>query len=423
MERVKQNYHWIIALLIFIEMFLFGGLLNSVSVFLIPISDSLQVSRGNYSLAMVPYNVACTLSTMVSGYLFNRFGYKRSVIGGLAFSALSLVMTATCRSLAGFCFSKILLGIGYGVCFTAGAVRIVKDWFFKYYGLVFGVVSMSSGLGGSFLTIVLTKLIQHSGWRVTTILLAILLAITVLLFVAFMKSRPEEVGLTPYGFGTVGPTKKKAKESEWAGCSFAEWCRRPLFYLMVIASLVCCLAMFLTIKVVLPHLQDQGFSPEEAAKYQSVNMLGLAIAKLLCGAATDKLGPKSVSIFCIVCGAIGQLLLSSNTNPVLTYGGIILCGVGLCMTSIMIPLLVIPLFGYQAAAGINSVTLAMVSIANIFAEPIANLSYDRIGTYSPVFVVAAIMNICIIPLLLLVYLLAQKEKKRHIINARFANSQ
>lgn len=419
MERVKQNYHWIIALLTFIEMFLFGGLLNSMSVFLIPISDSLQVSRGNYSMAMVPYNVACTISTLVSGYLFNRFGYKRSVISGLSISVLSLVLTATCKTLAGFCFSKILLGIGYGVCFTTSAVRIVKDWFFKYYGLVFGTVSMSSGLGGTVLTIVLTKIIQQSGWRAANIFLAILLSVTVLLFLVFMKSRPEEIGLTSYGFGHVATTKKKSKDCEWVGYSFIEWCHRPVFYLMAFASLVCCLAMFLTFKVILPHLQDQGFSVEEAAKYQSVNMLGLAVAKLLCGAATDKLGPKFVSVCCIACGATGQLLLSSNTNPVLTYTGIILCGIGLCMTSIMIPLLVMPLFGYQAASGINSVTLAMVSIASIFAEPIANLIYDRISTYSPVFAVAAIMNVCIIPLFLLVYLLAQKEKKHHSLGCSF----
>ena len=150
-KRIRQNYHWVVAFLVFAQMIVFGGLLNSASVYIIPISEALGVTRGSYSLATVPYSLTCTLSTMVSGYLFQKFGYKKSAIASLILITVSLVLTATCRTIWGFCFSKILMGLGYGVCFTAGAVRIVKDWFFKHQGLVVDLVSMSSGLGGSFL--------------------------------------------------------------------------------------------------------------------------------------------------------------------------------------------------------------------------------------------------------------------------------
>ena len=48
MKRIiRQNYHWVIALLAFLEMIVFGGLLNSASVFIIPISETLGVTRGS----------------------------------------------------------------------------------------------------------------------------------------------------------------------------------------------------------------------------------------------------------------------------------------------------------------------------------------------------------------------------------------
>ena len=126
-KRIRQNYHWVVAFLVFLQMIVFGGLLNSASVYIIPISETLGVSRGIYSLATIPYSITCTVGTMVSGYLFQKFGYKKSAIVSLILITLSLVLTATCKTIWGFCFSKIVMGMGYGVCFTAGAVRIVKD--------------------------------------------------------------------------------------------------------------------------------------------------------------------------------------------------------------------------------------------------------------------------------------------------------
>ena len=82
-KKIRQNYHWVIALLVFLEMVMFGGLLNSASVYIIPISETLGVTRGSYALATMPYSITCTLTTMASGYLFQKFGYKKSAIVSL----------------------------------------------------------------------------------------------------------------------------------------------------------------------------------------------------------------------------------------------------------------------------------------------------------------------------------------------------
>ena len=47
---IKKNYHWVIAVLVFLEMVIFGGLINSASVFTLPISEGLGVSTTSYAL-------------------------------------------------------------------------------------------------------------------------------------------------------------------------------------------------------------------------------------------------------------------------------------------------------------------------------------------------------------------------------------
>ena len=410
-KRIRQNYHWVIALLAFLEMIMFGGLLNSAGVYIIPICETLNITRGSYALATVPYSITCTLTTMVSGYLFKKFGYKKSAIASLVLVAISLVLTATCKTIWGCCFSKILMGMGYGVCFTAGAVRIVKDWFFKHQGLVVGLVSMSSGLGGSLLTVVLTALIQNYGWRTANMVAAVIMGVIALSYL-LLRDRPEEMGLQPFGFGQQPKNKKKARQEDhsWAGFSFQELLKHPLFYVMCFTTLTTCVMLYLTSGVVIPHFQDEGYSPSQAAMYQSVYMLALAAAKLLCGALCDKIGPKPVTIICMVCAALGQGILGLTSDPVLSYVGILLFAAGLCMSSIMIPLLAAPLFGYQACLSVNGIFLAMASLASIISSPVSNLFYDSIGSYSPVFRVAALINGALIAVYFLMFAMAKREK-------------
>ena len=409
---IRKNYHWVVAFLVFLQMIVFGGLLNSASVYIIPISEALGVTRGSYSLATIPYSITCTLSTMVSGYLFQKFGYKKSAIASLILISASLVLTATCRTIWGFCFSKIVMGLGYGVCFTAGAVRIVKDWFFKHQGLVVGLVSMSSGLGGSLLTVVLAALIEDYNWRVANLVMAAVMAVITLSYL-LLRDRPAEMNLQPFGFGQVPKNRKKARQEDhsWAGFSFQELLRHPLFYVMCLCTLVSCVMLYLTSGVVIPYFQDQGFSPADAAMYQSVYMLALAVAKLLCGALCDKIGPKPVTIICMISAAAGQGILGVTADPVLSYVGILLFAVGLCMSSIMIPLLAAPLFGYQACLSVNGIFLAMASLASIFSSPISNLFYDKLGSYSPVFRVAAVIDVVLIGVYFLMFAMAKRERR------------
>lgn len=106
---IKKHYHWIIALIVFLEMIVYGGLINSASVFTLPISESLGVSTTSYSVAMMPYTLLCFTGTCLTGYLFARFGYKKTAIVSLILVALSLVLTANAHSLLVFGISKALL--------------------------------------------------------------------------------------------------------------------------------------------------------------------------------------------------------------------------------------------------------------------------------------------------------------------------
>ena len=415
MKALKRHYHWVIALIVFVEMIIYGGFLNAGSVFIVPITESLGLNRGDYSMALIPRGIVAFFSTMITGFLIQRFGYRKSAIVSLISFSGSLIILAFAKSLTMICISNSLLGLSYGVCTTAGAVRIIKSWFHKHQGLMLGVVTMATGVGGSIMSMTLTEIIIASNWRYAYIFTALLVAVLAILYL-LLRDKPEEMNLRPYGEDAI-PGKNQvadAAHTEWTGHTLQEILKEPQFYLMAFCTFLSCTNVYLTFNVVVPHFQDGGYTATEAAAFSSTLLLCLSAVKLAGGWLCDRIGAKSVTVLCAGCAAVGQFLLADVSNPVLCYIGIVMFAMGLLSTTITVPMLAMPLFGYRAFGSITGIFLAMVSLASMVAGPIVNLFYDWLGSYSPVFRVAALIDIILIGLYLLLFYLCEKEKRQFL---------
>ena len=414
-QGIKAHYHWLIVVLVLLEMIVFGGVINSFSVFMIPLCEDLGATRGEFALATMPYTVVTFISTIFSGYLLKHWGYKRAAIASLLLAASGMALMSFANSMAVFCISRILFAMGYGVCFTAGAVQITREWFWKHQGLAIGIVTMGTGVGGSLMTVLITTVMERTNWRVASMVVAASLMAIALSYL-LLRNRPEDMGLQPFGFGQLTQPKKISRaDRAWEGYPLNVQMRQPAFYLMIFCLLVCCGCIYITSMVVVPHFRDLGYSPEAAAAYQSVFMLTVAVAKLGAGGLSDRFGAKVVTVGCVVCAILGQGMLGLTGNSALCYVAVILFAVGLCMSSSVVPLLAADLFGYKGSTQSNGVFLAMTAIANIVSTPLTNFSYDQQGSYMPIFRAAAAVNSGILVLFFLLFVLANREKQRFLI--------
>ena len=263
------------------------------------------------------------------------------------------------------------------------------------------------------MTLVLTKIIVISNWRVAMMFSAGVLVLTAVLYL-IVQEKPEHMGLTPYGENDHHPGKyQKHEHDNWPGFSARENYRRPLFYLMCLTTMLSCVCVYLTSSVVVPHFRDLGFSPEKAASFDSVLMLVLAFAKLGLGWLSDRIGGKPVVVICMAFAAVGQWLLAGAANAVTGYVAVAMFSVGLSMSTIVIPLVSLPLFGYHGSTEVNSIFISMASLAGMISTPVSNLIYDRLGTYSYTFRAAAALDVFVLGLYLLMFVMAKREKKRY----------
>jgi len=413
LKFLKKHYHWIIATVLFLVTSIRGGMANNLSALhLVPVSGALDISLAQFSLAISASSMVGMLSTMLSGSVAQRISGRVLLAGSLVVCGAAYFMMAQTDTYWVFLAANVMLGAMLGFCGDANNVRIVSTWFHKYRGTVMGVVSAATAFGGSVICLLQTAAIQRAGYKASFLLAAGLFIAGGILALILVRTHPAKMGRHPYGDGEKIAYKKREHEDHWHGFEMKQLVRRPTFYMMVFFTLLTNAFPYLAFYVVVPHLQDMGLTPMQASSMQSVLMLGLAGTKILAGYLCDKIGAKKVTMICIGADAVALVLLTLVNSYLMALLAIIDFAMALPTMSITIPMLATSLFGYQAQSQYNGIFLSMVSAASIVASPISNAVYDRIGTYSPVFLVAAALTVVLMGGYLLMYRLADKDRKK-----------
>lgn len=410
---LKKHYHWIIAFVMLLQLAVIGGLANNYSgLFILPITEDLGINRASFSLAFCLKYLFSFLGTLFSGVLFLRFGNKLPMLFGLLLSGAGYAILPLSTNVPMLALANILLGLGDALCCTAAVSRMVSTWFHRYKGLVWGLVSASTGVGGSFVCMLLSGIIQQSGWRTAYFISAAIVAGTLLLVLLLVRSRPEQMGLSPYGMGYVPKKQKKVSaDDHWPGYTMAELKKEPIFYLTLVSVFLSSFAIYLAYDIIVPHLQDQGLSPSEAVSQQSMMLIYLTASKFLAGLLSDWLGAKSVTVGCTVFGAISLWLLAMVNSPASATPAILFYAIGLPLPTVLIPLLTYRLFGYRAQSSYHGIFMSIPQLGLLTAAPIANTVYDATGSYSPVLLVSTGFSVAAVVLYIVVYVLAARRRK------------
>ena len=413
MSAIKKRYHWIIAVIMLLQLAVIGGLANNYSgLFILPITGELGISRASFSLAFCLKYLFSFLGTLFSGVLFLRWGNKKPMLLGLLLCGAGYAVLPLSTNAFLLAIGNILLGLGDALCCTAAVSRIVSAWFHRYKGLVWGLVSASTGIGGSAICVMLSGIIQHSGWRAAYFVSAIIVAVTLVLVLVLVRSRPEEMELTPYGMGYIPKKQKKASaDDHWPGYTMAELKKQPTFYLTLLSVFLSSFAIYLAYDIIVPHLQDQGLSQADAVSQQSMMLIYLTASKFLAGMLCDWIDAGSVTIGFTLFGAVSLWLLSQVHSTGSASVAVLFYAIGLPLPTVLIPLLTYKLFGYRAQSSYHGIFMSLPQLGLLTAAPIANAVYDYAGSYSPVLLISAGMSAVSIAFFVVTVLIAHRNRK------------
>ncbi len=410
---IHKHYHWVIAVIMFLQMGIYAGICNNISLFVIPVSQELDISRSVFSLTNSLRNLCSFALIMFSGVLVKRFGYKKLALITLPLAALGYFMMSRSHGVTELFIGSVLLGISAAFCSTSSASRVINDWFHRHRGTVLGLVLAATGLGGSVCTFGLSAAMEAGSWRSGYLLSAVMMAVLIVLNIVFVKDTPEKMGLKPHGEGELLNKKKRPTimpQDTFQGYSFKELTRRPVFYLAVVLLIISFIGVYLPYSTVVPYMTDRGLPQEQAVQIQSTMLLALTAAKVLLGVLMDIIGVRKTILFCLGCGAAAMWLLPGVSGMTSAMTAIILYGFALPIVTVTIPLLAIDLFGYHSYVLTMGVFSALVSVGNMLAEPISNLVYDLSGSYIPVYYAGAVLMVVLVVAYIILYRVADRDK-------------
>ncbi|MBE6958853.1 MAG: MFS transporter [Ruminococcaceae bacterium] len=414
---LKKHYYWIILIVMMLQTTIYGGMGNTIaSIYTIPVTTDLGMSRTDFSLAVNMRPLILFLGMTFSGPVFQRFGVKKPMIFGLLTLTVGYVLLSVSNSFSWIAVSCALAGLGEAFVGTPAISRVVNTWFHRYQGSLLGLVTACTGLGGGIYSVLLSAIIQTDGWRTARFVSAICLLAAAVCIMFFLKDTPAQLQLLPYGKGYV-PKKKAHRRSDehWEGYSFKELLRKPVFYLAALTFFLAGVSIYSAFTTIAPHLEDKGLSAADAAFINGLMLIFLAVFKFACGSVSDIIGSKLVCIICMAAAAVSLLLLPMVNSVATAIPVIAIYSLSVPLTLVVLSLVTYPLFGYRSHDASLGIFLALPYAGSLLIVPITNAIYDAQGSYDLVFRLSAALSVVVIILLLIVYALAKRDRKKYEI--------
>jgi len=295
-----------------------GGLHNfGFTVFFLPISQDLGLSRAETSLAFSLARAQGAIEGPFVGYFIDRFGPRPMILIATLLTGLGYVALGWVQSYTAFLIVYLgLISLSYTPGFVHAPMAIGNTWFIRWRARAMTVISSAVPIGGTLITPLLALAVQSWGWRWGAILAGTLFIVVGIPLGIGVRSTPESIGLHPDGEAPVaspsndkdtldGATQPSAREDPTLRQAMKTW----VFWLFTIAMTVR-VGAYSTITVhFVPIMVWKGLSQESAAfLLASFAFLNWAAHYAIGWFADNTNRPKLLS-FCGVAAAAGILVL------------------------------------------------------------------------------------------------------------------
>src|SRR5262245_11472638 len=193
-------------------MLITSGVRAAPGLFMVPLETEFGWSRAIIS-ASIAVNIALFgLIGPFAASVMDRWGLRRVVVGALALMASAVaVSTRMSAEWQFFLLWGVLVGLATGVTAMVLAAVVTTRWFDRRRGLVMGMLSAANATGQLVFLPQLATVVESSNWRSAALIVAAAAAVVFVLVLLFMRDRPSDVGLRPYGQAdNAAPTPVRA---------------------------------------------------------------------------------------------------------------------------------------------------------------------------------------------------------------------
>ncbi len=434
-RKKRLYYGWYVFAACFLMIFITLGFGSSTkSTYLAQICADLGFLRSAFTVNDALRYVTTGALSFVFGCVVSRLGPRNMTLFGFVFLILSFLIYGVATKLWHFYIGGIFLGAGFAWTGTSIVGYVVEKWFTDNKGTLMGILLAANGLGGLVSEIAVNKIVLDytqsiaegegvypalirffadllgvTGWRLSYLLTALLFLITGTVVFCIMKDSPAHMGLTP---PVSAKAAGKPRGLDWEGYDTGDILKKPYFYLSGFCVFAIGFILQSSTNIAKTHMLDNGFDAESITLLFGFSSLLLAFSKIIAGFMYDRWGIKTVFVFCCTCALISLVFLSAiDGNTVgLAWIYVVASPLSLPLETVIIPLLVMQLFGKRAFSSMLGYYLSFNMLGYAAGVPVVNLFYDIFGTYKGVLMVQTAVMAAVTVLSLVSLALADRDR-------------
>ena len=370
----------------------FGVPVYCAGIFYVPIAKTLGAKLGEVALLLTIMNITHGLLSPVVIKLCRKTDMR--IMSGISMIGISLGFFVLSRVTAVW---ELYIGaffIGVFCAFSGLAVVpvIIGNWFHKKNGLAIGITHCVSGLAGAVMAPALKRIIDVSGWRNAYVCVAVLSFIVLVPAVVFIRFRPEEKELLPYGY-SGDPVSYDIAEKDGMH-------NQPASTFTIGKLLTVCLIAFLAtfgpgFGVHMSGFTESiGIASSVREILYSVGLIGGTVSKLFTGVSCDRIGAGKTCIRIMALTVIGLcmcMVLPARLIPLFVLAALLI-GIGTSMSGVGVVAITKHVFGPREFGR----AFAWVSIAAAVGSSssgIVGFMVDRFSSYIPAVILCAAFGV------------------------------
>ena len=337
------------------------------------------------------------ITSLGAGWLADRYGARRLVLAGGLMCGTGFAALAFADSfwMVVFAYSG-LAAVGRGLGIFPTLMTVVNQWFIRRKALAISIVNTSFAAGAAALLPAMSWSATLVDWRVSVFASGALVCLLTLPAVAIIRSRPEDIGLQPYGAEQDADSRRRVSpnRTEAGGTPDAtttEYSVRQAlvtmsFWMLAIGAVLRTITSDVLIINQIPLLIWKGVPEGRSAYYLSLTYLAMIPFRFGMGIAASLLPPR------LLLGG-GMVVAMLCTAAVLTFSGervawfLILSSATGQGVSALAWLAVGEYFGRRSFGTLVGMMTVCYGVSGLIVPAAAGSVFDQFDSFVPVLLV------------------------------------
>jgi MFS transporter, OFA family, oxalate/formate antiporter len=384
---------WVQLIIGIICMVMIANMQYGWTLFVGPIGAKYHWSKAAIQVAFTVFVLFETWLVPVEGYLVDRFGPRWIVVIGGVLCGIAWTINSFADSLGMFYFAAAIGGIGAGGVYGTCIGNAVK-WFPGRRGLAAGLTAAGFGAGSAATIIPIANMIKSAGYEQTFLTFGLMQGVVVFILGWLILVPPASYLLTPTKLAP-GASRHQAQPLQML--------KTPVFWVMYLMFVMMAAGGLMAVAQLAPIAKD--FKVDTVP----VSLIGITLPALtfaltldrilngLCrpffGWVSDHIGREQTMLLAFALEGFGILALANfGNNPVsfVLLSGLVFFAWGEIYS--LFPATITDTYGSKFAT-VNTGLMYTAKGTAALLVPLANVLVAAKGSWHPVFMTAAALNI------------------------------